>query len=565
MQESLEPEAGIGEELIEPKAEESRVPGSGRNIYDILYGNIGKKASYPALIYYGRRVTYFQLISAVDSFAAELESRFKIKKGDRIAISLPNSPQFIISFFAIVKIGAVMVPLNTGQNAANFVKKLEILHIKGIVTHSQGYTLLKDAVTEGMFVIVTRVQDFMPFEKASRITFFDSTWGKVKWGGNVYPFSDFMFGSEGSGNPVNPDDDVAIIQLTGVSLPNLQAVSLTHSNIISALRQASDVFTITGKRSIVACATPFSVPYAYLFGFLLPMGTGHPVLVFHDNHDSKTIAKLCRKTGADIMVAHPRIYSKLLFNKKTSKHLKKISIYISGTDTMSGSLASAIVDNLKGKLLQIYGFSETSGISHYRWVDDSGQPANTIGFPFKETSCKIIDQTTGEEVKVGEKGELLVNGPQSARKYLFTLIGEEDNFAGAWFHTGNIVMRNQEGSYILIEKLRDIIISDAIPVFPNEIEAVINKFPEVSESAVIGISDGNLGESIKAFVVTKDGTASCQRKLIKYLNENLAEYQRPHFYEFRNELPKSMSGKIIKRILIEQAAGGADESTGSVK
>lgn len=558
MQESLEPEAGIGEELVE-QGPETEVPfNDGSNLYDILYGNLQKKASYPAVIYYGRRVTYFQLISWVDSFAAELSSRFKIQKGDRIAISLPNSPQFIISFFAIMKIGAVLVPLNTGQNAADFVKKLEILHIKGLITHAQGYTLLREAVNESMFVIVTRVQDFMPFEKASKITFFDSTWGKVKWGGNVYPFSDFIFGNGDAGIAIKPDDDVAIIQLTGVSLPNLQAVTLTHSNILSALSQASEVFSITGKHSIVACTTPFSIPYGYLFGFLLPMNSGHPVLVFHDNHDSRTIAKMSRKIGADIMVGHPWIFSKLLLNKSNSRYLKKISIYISGTDTMSISLASAIVDGMKGKLLQVYGFSETTGISHYRWVEDLQQPANTLGFPFKETICRAVDQTTGEEVKTGEKGELLIDGPQKARKYLFTIIGEEDNFAGGWFHTSDIVMATQDGSYTLVEKLRDVIISNAIPVFPNEIEAVINRFPEVSESAVIGTKDGNSGESIKAFIVTKDGTASCQKRLIKYLNDNLAEYQRPHFYEFRQELPKSMTGKIIKRILIEEAIRNSD-------
>jgi long-chain acyl-CoA synthetase len=523
-----------------------------RDVYDILLENIPSRASYPAIIYYGRRITYFQVISAVDSLAAELSSKFGIQKGDRIAVSLPNSPQFIISFFAILKIGAVVVPLNTGQNAADFVKKLEILEVKGIVTDSKGFVLLRNSLNSNMFVMVTRIQDFMPFGKATRITYFDTTWGQVKWGGNVYPFSDFIFSNSGERCKIDPDRDVAIIQLTGVLLPSLQAVSLTHANILSALKQISEVFSITGKKSVVACASPFSIPYGYIFGFLLSMLSGRACAMFFDNRDAKTVSKMCRKMGADILVAHPWVYSKLLSDQSYRKSLKRVLIYINGTDNMTEELSSIIVDSMKGKLLQVYGFSETTGVTHYRWIEDTKKGASMIGMPFKETKCRVVDQTTGEDIKAGDKGELLVMGPQVPTKYLFTIVGERDRFSGEWFHTGDIVIAGAEESYTLVEKMRDMIVSNAIPVFPVEIEAVINRYKEVKESAVIGINDGNRGEAIKAFIVSRDGTDSCLRGLKKYLNGNLAEYQRPLFYEFRSDLPKSMTGKIIKRILVEQ-------------
>lgn len=533
-------------------------PEGRKNVYDILSGNVPSRASFPAIIYYGRRITYFQVLSAADSLATELSSKFKIQKGDRIAVSLPNSPQFIISFFAILKIGAVIVPLNTGQNAADFVKKLEILEVKGIITHSRGYALLKGSIDDNIFVMVTRIQDFMPFGKATRVTMMDSTWGTIKWSNNVYPFSDFIFSGSGTKCTVDPDKDVAIVQLTGVSLPSLQAVPITHSNILHALRQVSEVFSVTGKRSVVACASPFSIPFGYIFGFLLPMLSGRPATMFFDNRDPDAISRECRKVGADILVGHPWIYSKLLSNESCRKRLRKISIFISGTDAMSENLASAIVVDMKGKLLQIYGFSETSGVSLHRWIEDPKQSPNLLGIPFKETRCKVIDQTTGEDIKTGDKGELLLKGPQVATRYVFTIVGERDQFAGEWFHTGDVVVADASGTCTLVEKMRDMIVSNAIPVFPMEIEAVINRFPEVLESAVIGVMDGDRGESIKAFVVTKDGTQSCQRRLKKYLHENLAEYQRPSFYEFRQELPKSMTGKILKRILIEEASKNTD-------
>ncbi|MEM0155746.1 MAG: AMP-binding protein [Thermoplasmataceae archaeon] len=526
-----------------------------RDVYDILSENIPSRASFPAIIYYGRRITYFQVISAVDSLAAELSSKFKIQKGDRIAVSLPNSPQFIVSFFAILKIGAVVVPLNTGQNAADFVRKLEILEVKGIITDSKGYVLLRNSLNSRMFVMVTRVQDFMPFGKATRITYFDTTWGQVKWGGNVYPFSDFIFNGSGERCIIDPGRDVAIIQLTGVQLPGLQAVSLTHANILGALKQVSEVFSITGKKSVVACISPFSIPYGYIFGFLLSMLTGRACTMFFDNRDSRTVSKMCRKIGVDILVAHPWVYSKLLSDQACRKDLKRILIYVNGTDNMTEDLSSTIVDTMKGKLLQVYGFSETTGVTHYRWIDDTKRSASIIGIPFKETKCRIVDQTTSEDIKLGDKGELLVKGPQVPTKYLFTIVGERDRFSGEWFHTGDNVVSDVEGSYTIVEKMRDMIVSNAIPVFPVEIEAVINSYPEVKESAVIGINDGNRGEAIKAFIVSKDGTDSCLKGLKKYLSGNLAEYQRPLFYEFRSELPKSMTGKIIKRILIEQAKG----------
>ncbi len=531
-----------------------------------------KYGSRDALIFYGRRFTYAQLAALANRFASRL-MELGVKPGDRVAIALPNIPQFPIAFYGALKAGAVVVPTNPIYTERELQHQLTDSGATTVVVLDLLYQRLQAvrASTAVQRVIVAGVQDYLPLPlalgyrlKQRRAKQHIPSEREVKAAPNTLLFTEVI------GKPdqrwyhlhalpsAAKADDLAVLQYTGGTTGLSKGAMLTHRNLLSNAMQAWAWNGIQGEnppQEIILCAAPFFHSYGLTVAMNLGILSGS-ALVLMPRYNAKDAIKMIKEYRPTLFPGVPTMYQGILRELEAQRgglhsNLRSVRICISGAAPLPGELQKNFEQLSGGKLVEGYGLSETSPVTHCNPLNG---PRKGIGLPLPDTEASIQDQDTGEMLPPGQPGEICIRGPQVMKGYWNRPEETAHMLRGGWLHTGDIGVMDEEGYFSIVDRAKDMIIAGGYKIFPREVEEVLHTHPKVAEAVLVGVPDAYRGETAKAFIVLKPGQQATAEEIIAFSKERLASYKVPKLVEFRSELPKTMIGKVLRRALREEEA-----------
>jgi long-chain acyl-CoA synthetase len=505
-----------------------------------------------AVVFYGRSISYRELREASDRFAAALAD-LGVKKGDRVALYLLNSPQFIIAYFAALKCGATVTPISPVYTSHEVRYQLEDSGARAIVCQD---ILHEKVVKSGAaldLVVVTNVNEYLPalkrlFAKKAAVQ------GRVHW------LQDLLkkYPPRAPAVAIDPERDLAALPYTGGTTGNPKGVMLTHANLVAAQTMGQAAFSIfePGKEVILAF-----LPFFHIYGQVVIMLNGlcqGNLLVLFTSPDTEAILEAMERYRATVFYGVPTLYEYLKDHKDTNKtDWKRLKLVLSGADTLHESTMQGWAKRTGSNIIEGYGLSESCATSH---VNPLHRPkVGSFGCPIPGLQAAVVDPETLEFVPPGQTGELVLCGPNVMQGYWKRPDETARAFiekAGArWMRTGDLVRMDDEGYFHFYDRSKDLIKFKGYSIFAKDVEDVLYAHPQVKAAGVIGVPDPAVGQRIKAIVVLQsDARGKVSEEEIKaYCRQALAEYKVPHLVEFRGELPKTDVGKVSRRELRDES------------
>ena len=491
-----------------------------------------------AYIFAGKNVTYREFNEQVRKFATALD-RLGVKKGDRVALMAPNCPHFVISYFAIMIIGAIVVQTNPMYTAREVGYLLKDSGAEVMVVYDALYPYVKEAQddTNLQKVIVFNLEEANPFE-----------------GDQIYSFEKLL--SETPSNPpavqINLTEDLAVFQYTGGTTGVSKGAMLTHFNLVSnayaTMRWLHDV-TKGKERNLVI------LPLFHSFGMTVNMNSnilmaGTMVLV--PRFEPQEVLDLIKAYRPTFFHGVPTMYTALLGHPNLEKYdLSSIRACISGGAPMPMEIMQQFQEVTGAKILEGYGLSESSPSTHCNPLGGTVK-IGSVGIPFPDTDCKVVDIATGEkELGVGEEGEIIIKGPQIMKGYWNMDEETASTLRNGWLYTGDIGKMDEDGYFYIVDRKKEMIIAGGYNIYPREVEEVLYEIPGIAEVAVTGVPHKYRGETVWAFVVAKQGAGLTEENIIEYCRKKMASYKVPRKVKFLEGIPKSGVGKILRRKLSE--------------
>jgi len=531
-----------------------------KTLSDYLRETAEQFGDHEAIDFLGKTMTFRELYEQALTFAHYLRT-IGLKKGDRVAMMLPNCPQAVISYYGTLMAGGVVVqtnPLYTeheleyqlNDSGASVLVTMDILYPKA--EKLKGRTPLKHS-------IVTKMQDYLPTVKKWLYPLVQRKQNmpivRIAESETVHLFRPIMSQKETApiGVDIDPVEDVALLQYTGGTTGHPKAAMLTHRNLIAnTLMCAHWVYKCEkGKETVLGI-----LPFFHVYGMTTVMNLAimqASKMVLLPRFDVKQTLKTIERTRPTMFPGAPTIYIALLNDPDLPKYdLSSIKVCISGSAPLPVEVQEQFERATGGKLIEGYGLTEASPVTHSNFLWDGERVKGSIGVPWPDTEAKIVSLETGEEAKPGERGELVVRGPQVMKGYWNRPEETEQVLRDGWLYTGDIGYMDEHGYFYIVDRKKDVIIAGGYNIYPREVEEVLYEHPKVQEAAVIGVPDPYRGETVKAFIVLKPGEECSEQELDVFMRERLASYKVPRLYEFRSELPKTAVGKILRRVLVEE-------------
>src|SRR5437868_8771864 len=514
-----------------------------------------------ATIFFNAKRSYASLFEDAKRFSAGLRS-LGVKPGDKVAIDLPNCPQFLIAFFGALRIGAVVVPCNPLYTPPELRYQLADSGAETIVVLSRGYPVVKAAreSTRIRNVIVTNIKEEMP--PVLRTLF---TLAKEKKDGHRVPFAGdpgaiafqkvLALGGDDSAAAVRPSD-VAVLQYTGGTTGTSKGAMLSHRALVANTLQCAAWFgraMRNGKDSVMGV-----MPFFNLYGLTTVMNfavLASGAMILEPQLDLEHVMKDIQRNKPKLFHGAPRIYNAINNSPLAQKYdLRSITACISGSAPLLMETARRFRELTGANLVEGYGLTEASPVTHCNPVFDAAKNRfGTIGLTFPDTETRLVDLETGEtDVAPGEAGELLIRGPQLMDGYYDRPEETAQTLRGGWLHTGDIATIDADGYVAIVDRKKEMIIVSGYNVYPREVEETLARHPAVLEGAAIGVPHPIKGEEVKAFVVLKPGRTATAEELIAFCREQLAPFKVPKAIEFRDSLPKTLIGKVLRRQLAEE-------------
>jgi len=520
-----------------------------------------------ALIFKDTKITFREYNESVDRFAAALQ-KLGVKKGDRVAIHLPNCPQFPITYYAVLRIGAIVVPCNPIYTAREMRHQVSDSGAEVIVTLSSMYPIIKKIRpdTDLRHVIVAKVKTYFP--PILKLLF---TLAREKKSGhrvdisgdtNTYWFQDVFNSAPAKPTPVEvASEDTAVFMYTGGTTGVSKGAQLTHKNILSNAYQCK-VWMNTEPNQGDVSVTALPLYHSYAMTTCMNFGTiaASAMLLIPDPRDLVDVLKSITKHQPTFYAGVPAMYVAINNYPDLSKYdVTSITACISGAAGLPVEVQQRFQELTGARLVEGYGLSESSPVVHANPIFGDNR-VGTIGVPWPDTEAKIMDADTGEkEMGVGEVGEICVRGPQVMKGYwqmpteTANTLRDHGDGGGLWLHTGDMSVMDEDGYFKIVDRKKDMILgAGGYNIYPREVEEVLYEHPKVLEAAAAGIPVEGKGERVKIYVVLKEGETATKEEFISYCKENLAPYKVPKFVEFRDELPKTMVGKILRRVLVDE-------------
>ncbi len=515
-------------------------------------------AGQTALYFYGRAISYRELRESVDRLAGAL-ARLGLRKGDRLALYLLNSPQFVIAYFAALKCGCVVTPISPVYTSHEVRFQLENSGARAVVCQD---ILLENIRKSGAaldHIVVTSVSEYLPSLKRFFERMFNgsrpSDLGRT---GKVHRFQELL--AQGGGPPevaIDPATDLAALPYTGGTTGNPKGVMLTHRNLISATVISRSIFPFEqeGKEVIMAF-----LPFFHIFGQVVLMLNGllrgHSIVLF-TTPDTEGILEAVEKYRVSLFYGVPTFYEYLKDHKDTGKvDWKRLKLILSGADTLHESTVNGWKGRTGSAICEGYGLSETCATSHLNPY--KRMKTGSFGVPATNVLAAVIDAETRAVVPPGEIGELILSGPNVMQGYWNNPAETARAFVEIegvrWFRTGDLVRMDEEGYFHFHDRCKDLIKYKGHSVFAKDIEDVLYAHPAVKAAGVIGVPDPAVGQRIKAIVVPQPEARGrlTAEDIAAHCKEKLAAYKVPHIIEFRGELPKTDVGKVSRRELREE-------------
>lgn len=518
-------------------------------------------ATYPdnnAITFMGKRITYRELLDLSYQFANGLIKR-GVKKGDRVAIMLPNIPQTVISYYGALFAGATVVMTNPLYTERELIHQLNDSGAETIITLDLLYKRVTSvrSSTPLKRLIITSIGDYLPFFKRMLYPLVQKKDGhnpQVMYGSDVEPFLSVL--KESANNPVkievDPQHDIALLQYTGGTTGVAKGVMLTHANLIANAVQCKAVLykLKMGSERILG-----ALPLFHVYGMTTVMNKGISIaaeIILVPKFDVKQMLELISKTKPTLFPGAPTMYIGLINYPDLQKYdLSSIEACVSGSAPLPVEVQNRFEELTGGKLVEGYGLTEASPVTHSNPIWGKSI-TGSIGLPWPDTDSRVLDPSTGEELPIGQIGELAVKGPQVMVGYWNRPEDTAAILKEGWLLTGDMGYMDEDGYFYIVDRKKDMIIAGGFNIYPREVEEVLFEHPAVQEAAVIGVPDPYRGETVKAFVVLKQGMEASEEELEKHCREKLAAYKIPRLYEFRSELPKTMVGKVLRRQLQEE-------------
>lgn len=523
-----------------------------------------------AIDYYGSQLTYLQFASLIERFARALV-RLGIKKGDRIAISLPNLPQFPIAFYGALKAGAIVVPTNPLYTPSELEHQLNDSGARFLVMLDQFYPAFASARerTPVEQVILTNIADYFPPLLAFGYKFVEARElrGKPKVDMDAFrrqpgnhTFKEMIGSSQGRQGfevyalPEPPaPDDIAVLQYTGGTTGVPKGAMLSHRNLVANAAQSwawNDLPPGTHHTNL--CVVPFFHVYGLTVAMNLTIYSGS-TMVLLPRFKVKDTLKAIKKYRPDLFPGVPTMYLALAREvEKTKQDLSSILVCISGSAPLPKEVQTRFEAVSGARVVEGYGLTEASPVTHCNPVFGDRR-IGTIGLPLPNTDSAIVDPETGKFLPPGQPGEIVVRGPQVMKGYWKRPEETAKVFVDGWLRTGDIGTMNDDGYFAVVDRIKDVIIASGYKIFPHDVEEVLFQHPAVLEASVIGVPDPYRGETVRAYIVLKPGARATAEDLNGFCKERLAVFKVPKQFIFRTELPKSLIGKVIRRELREQA------------
>jgi len=520
-------------------------------IHDLLGIPSNSYPDKPALYFYGTEMTFWELRELVLRMANAL-GRLGVTKGDRVGMHLPNCPQYLIANYAALTLGAIVVNLNPMYTPDELQMMCEKTRVSTLFTFDMVLPNVRELCrrVEIPRVIVTKVTDFIKGMGKS-------TKESLELEGHWHHFSELLDGCAETRRPrvqVNPEDP-AMIQFTGGTTGVPKGALLTHGNLVAATFQCalwgSPTIQLTPpeRRNVLAV-----LPFFHVYGNIVVMNwalfsCATQILVPRFQID-ELVALLANFKEITFFPAVPTMINALVNHPKAPELdlARKLKLLNSGAAPMPVELIEQVKD-MGIFFSEGWGMSETTSLGIANPILGL-KKVGSIGIPFPDTDVKIVDVEEGKnEVPVGEPGEIIIRSPLVMKEYW----GDPEETAGqvknGWLYTGDIAIRDEDHYIFIVDRKKDMIIAGGFNIYPREIDEVLFQHPKVLDAVSVGVPDPYRGETVKAFIVLKPGESATEEEIIEFCRKKLAAYKVPKMVEFRESLPKSAVGKVLRKVL----------------
>lgn len=510
-----------------------------------------------ATIFFDAKLTYRELSREADRFAAGLQT-LGVGKGDRVALILPNCPQYVIAFYGALRAGAIVVPCNPLYTATELRHQIADAGARVAVVLSRAYPALREALpgTAVAEVVVTGIKDYMPPVLRALFTLFRERkeGHRVRLAPGHQTFRAVLRLEERPTPVAVGPSDLAALLYTGGTTGVPKGAMLSHRALVTNALQSQAWYprTVAGRTRALAV-----MPFFHAYGLTVVMNAaihGGYGLVLIPRFDLEMILKAIDRYRPELFAGAPRVYVAVNNSPLAQKYdLRSIEACISGSAPLPAEVATEF-ERLThgGKVVEGYGLTEAAPVTHCNPILGR-RKVGTIGVPFPDVDAKIVDLETGtRDLPVGEVGELVVRGPNVMDGYWNAPVETALVLRDGWLYTGDIATMDAEGYFTIVDRKKELIIVSGYNVYPREVEEALFAHPAVLEAAAIGIPDEEKGEVVKAFVVLKPGADATGEQLIAHCRESLARFKVPVAIAFRRELPKSLIGKVLRRQLADE-------------
>lgn len=526
--------------------------------YNLIFEMIAKYPDRTALIFLDKKTTYRQLGEQVDRFAAALVHRFKLERGARFGIMLPNCPQNVVATLGAMRAGCIPVQFNPLYTPREIAYQLNDSGCQAFLSLDLLWPKVREALAlnaaddQPKFRIVTSIKDALPFPKSvlyplkQKLPQIPAT--------EATPYTELLKESGASFTPVpvDPIEDPAVLLYTGGTTGVSKGVMLTHANLIANFLQIKEwLQRPEGQHDTSLIVMPIFHSYGFTasLGFLLSTG-GTAILV--PRFDPADVLKLIHKYKPSAFPGVPTLYTALMNHPGVERYdLKSIQLCISAAAPCPVELIHRFEGKTGAAILEGYGMTECSPVTHSNPFRGS-RKVGSVGLPYPDTEVRIIDLETGEDLPTGQEGEVLIRGPQVMKGYWNKPEETAKVLKDGWLFTGDIGRMDEDGYLYIVDRKKDMIIAGGFNIYPREIDEVLYQHPGVLHACTVGAPDAYRGETVKAFVVKREGAPVTEEELIEFCARRLAAYKRPRAIEFVPELPINMAGKVLRRLLVER-------------
>lgn len=509
-----------------------------RSLYQILEKTDRTYPDVTAIIYQEEEITYRELKNKVDRLANAWKE-LGVKKGERVGLMLANHPDYVISYYAAQMLGATVVQVNPQYTARELQGIVNDVQMKYIVTHDSNrktLTKLETSFLKTVFLSADANPDDVTLSLPSHYL-----------NDMIYRSSPLEVYEE-----IDVREDIAVIQYTGGTTGTIKGAMLTHYNLLANVIQSYAMYSdlLEDGKEVTLAVTPFYHVFAMTAAMNVSIFSAQAILIVR-KFEVDEVLRLIKKYQPSFFPGVPTMYNAFVNHPNIDEYgLDCLKVCSSGSAPLPQDILHRFREITGVPILEGYGLSETSPSTHRNPIH-APRKVGSIGIPIPLTDSKVVDEE-GNEVSIGEIGELAIHGPQVMKGYWQKPEETAEALRDDWLFTGDLATMDEEGYFYIVGRKKEMIISGGFNIYPQEVEEVLHDHPAIKEAAVVGVPHEHSGERVKAFVVFKEGQQASEHELIDHCYENLTRYKVPKEIEIRDSLPRNTVGKLLKRVLVDE-------------